>query len=527
MQTLERLCKRGRYLVPHPSGAQGWGEQVCARCAGGWRRPGGVPASPCYHPRLSGANPLASRTRLESNGRVELETTNRAAGPDVRADVLRVLLADDNVLVREGVRALLTLRPGLDVVAVAEDYDSLVAAADEHRPDVVVTDIRMPPSFTDEGIAAAKQVRSRHPGTGVVVLSQYDDPEYAVALLTGGASGFAYLLKERVADGNRLVRAVHEVASGGSMLDPEIVAALVAPARPVDGLSPDEETMLQLVAEGRPVKAIAASLGTSAEAVDARVDALFLHLATDASSGRAGALRRLKMLHTAIVEREEQGVTLSRLLPGGLADRLRRDKGAAERTERLTVTILMSDVRGYSAIAERTDVSVLARQLNAHRREMNGAILDEGGTVMQYVGDAVMAVFGAPLAQPDHAARSVAAATAMHERQARLDERWRDDGLGAFGMGIGLSTGEVAAALLGSEERVEYTLVGDTVNLAQRLQDLARPAGSTVANGATVEQATGWRFEAIGEQLVKGRVTPVQAFRLAGREEPRDRSVTR
>jgi class 3 adenylate cyclase/DNA-binding NarL/FixJ family response regulator len=460
---------------------------------------------------------------------VELDVSDPSpaaeAATDVRSDVLRVLLADDNILVREGVRALLTMRSGLAVVAVAEDYDGLVAAAEEHRPDVIVTDIRMPPTFTDEGIAAAKHVRSLQPGTGIVVLSQFDDPEYAVALLTEGASGFAYLLKERVADGDRLIRAVHEVASGGSMLDPEIVQALVAPARPLEGLSPDEEAMLQLVAEGRPVKAIAASLGTTAAAVDAKVDELFLHLATDASSGRTGALRRLKMLHTAIVEREEQGETLSRLLPGGLAEKLRRDKGAVDRTERLTVTVLMSDVRGYSAIAERTDLSVLARQLNAHRKEMNGAILQEGGTVMQYVGDAVMAVFGAPLAQEDHAARSIAAATAMHERQAQLDERWAAEGLDAFGLGIGLSTGEVAAALLGSEERIEYTLVGDTVNLAQRLQDLARPAGSTVANAATVENATQWRFEPLGEQHVKGRAAAVEAFRLTGRAAPDLRSV--
>jgi adenylate cyclase len=468
---------------------------------------------------MIGGNALASEPGPRSNVCVRPDETTATAASDIRSDVLRVLLADDNVIVREGVRALLTLRPGLEVVAVAEDYDGLVAAADEHLPDVIVTDIRMPPTFTNEGIAAAKQVLSRHPGTGVVVLSQFDDPEYAVALLTEGASGFAYLLKERIADGNRLVRAVHEVASGGSMLDPEIVQALVAPARPSSGLSGAEEQLLQLVAEGRPVKVIAASLGTTPESVDSQVDALFLHLAAEASSGQKGALRRLKLLHTAIIERQEQGETLSRLLPGGLAERLRLDKGAVDRTERLTVTVLMSDVRGYSTIAERTDLSVLARQLNAHRREMNGAILDQGGTVMQYVGDAVMAVFGAPLAQEDHAARSVAAATAMHARQAALDERWREEGLEAFGLGIGLSTGEVAAALLGSEERVEYTLVGDTVNLAARLQDLARPAGTTIANAATAAQADGWVFEPLGDRSVKGRVAPVQAFRLSGRSE--------
>lgn len=443
-------------------------------------------------------------------------TDVRPPATGVRSEELRVLLADDNLLVREGVRALLSAQPGLVVVGVAEDYDGVIDGADRYEPDVVVTDIRMPPTFTDEGIAAAKQVRARHPGTGIVVLSQFDDPEYAVSLLEDGAAGFAYLIKERVSDGNALIRAVHEVAAGGSMLDPEIVQGLVDPARPADGLSTAEESLLQLVAEGRPVKAIAAALDISVVDVDVRLDALFLHLAASASSGRAGALRSLKRLHTAIMASEEQGETLSRLLPGGLADKIRQDGGASERTERMVVTVLMSDVRGYSGIAERTDMSVLARQLNAHRREMNTAILELGGTVMQYVGDAVMAVFGAPFPQADHARLSVAAASAMHSRQSALDAQWAVDGLEPFGLGIGLSTGEVAAAFLGSEERVEYTVVGDTVNLAQRLQDLARPAGMTVASAETVEQAPDWCFEPMGDKQVKGRAAPVAAFRLTG-----------
>src|SRR3712207_3901285 len=125
--------------------------------------------------------------------------------------------------------------------------------------------------------------------------------------------------------------------------------------------------------------------------------------------------------------------------------------------------------------------------LNTHRAEMNRAIHSEGGTVMQYVGDAVMAVFGAPFPQDDHADRALAAACAMLERQQAVNESWRADGLPEFGLGIGLSTGEVAAALLGSDERVEYTLVGDTVNLAQRLQDLARPAGTIVLSAPTTD----------------------------------------
>ncbi|SDS03009.1 adenylate/guanylate cyclase domain-containing protein [Jiangella sp. DSM 45060] len=427
---------------------------------------------------------------------------------------ITVLLADDNLLVREGVRALLRVAGDVDVVATAEDYDGLVAQAVEHRPQVVVTDIRMPPRFADEGIEAAKEVRKRLPGTGIVVLSQYDDPEYAVALLAQGAAGYAYLLKERVADGDRLARAVREVAAGGSMLDPEIVQALVTPARGGTGLSADEERLLTMVAEGRAVKAIAVALQSTPEAVDHAVEELFLHLARDASSGVRGALERLRKLHTAILEREEQGETLTRLLPSGLADKLRDDPGAVARTERLIVTVLMSDVRGYSGIAERADPSTLARQLNAHRRAMNGAILDQGGTVMQYVGDAVMAVFGAPFPQADHAERALRAAHDMHRRQAGVDAQWVAEGLEPFGMGIGLSTGEVAAALLGSDERLEYTLVGDTVNLAQRLQDLARPAGTTVASAATAAAAPAWTFQRLDPVRVKGRDAAVTACRV-------------
>jgi class 3 adenylate cyclase len=135
---------------------------------------------------------------------------------------------------------------------------------------------------------------------------------------------------------------------------------------------------------------------------------------------------------------------------------------------------------------------------------------------MQYVGDAVMAVFGAPFPQDDHAARALAAACAMLTGQHTVNERWRADGLPEFGLGIGLSTGPVAAALLGSEERVEYTLVGDTVNLAQRLQDLARPAGTIVLSGPTLSALPSPpAVEALGEQQVKGRETPVHAYRLS------------
>jgi class 3 adenylate cyclase len=175
----------------------------------------------------------------------------------------------------------------------------------------------------------------------------------------------------------------------------------------------------------------------------------------------------------------------------------------------------MSDIRGYSTIAEHTDPAVLALQLNRHRAEMNRAILSEGGTVMQYVGDAVMAVFGAPTPQPDHPDHSLAAALAMHTAQEAVNEEWSLVGLPPFHMGIGLSTGEVAAALLGSEERLEYTVVGDAVNLAQRLQQLGQP-GQTVLSEATWAGLTAHpeAAERLDPQLVKGRDNPVKPYRI-------------
>jgi class 3 adenylate cyclase/DNA-binding NarL/FixJ family response regulator len=428
---------------------------------------------------------------------------------------ISVFLADDNLIVREGVRALIERHADLRVVGVAADYDEAVSGATAARPQVLVTDIRMPPAFQREGIDAAKEIRKRHPGTGVVVLSQYEDPEYAVSLLAEGSAGYGYLLKDHVAEGNQLADAIRAVATGGTALDPAIVEALVSPVVPAGGLLPAEEELLSMVAEGKPIKAIAAARHVPPEAVDAEVEAVFVKLAEGVSAGSQGALRRLRLLHQAIVDREEQGETLSRLLPSGLADKLRRERPDIGETERLVVTVLMSDIRSYSTIAEHADPTQLAGQLNTHRAAMNRAILGEGGTVMQFVGDAVMAVFGAPFPQPDHADRAVAAASAMHEHQSGINARWTQEGLPPFGLGLGLSTGEAAAALLGSVERLEYTLVGDTVNLCQRLQQLAGK-GETVLSEATVKAlSVAVDMVLLGAQLVKGRDTPVVAYKIA------------
>jgi class 3 adenylate cyclase/ActR/RegA family two-component response regulator len=428
---------------------------------------------------------------------------------------IRVFLADDNLIVREGVRSLIDRHPDLTIVGVAADYDETITGATETEPHVLVTDIRMPPSFHREGIDAAKEIRKRHPGTGVVILSQYDDPEYAVSLLAEGSAGYGYLLKDHLAEGDQLIEAIRTVATGGTALDPAIVEALVRPITSSGELTAAEEALLAMVAEGKPIKAIAAARHLPPEAVDTEVEAVFVKLAQGVSAGHQGALHRLRLLHQAIVDREEQGETLSRLLPGGIAEKLRLEGRHIGETERMEVTVVMSDIRSYSAIAEHADPSQLAGQLNTHRAAMNRAILGEGGTVMQFVGDAVMAVFGAPVAQSDHADHAVAAASAMHALQDEINDRWALEGLPEFGLGIGLSTGEVAAALLGSEERLEYTLVGDTVNLAQRLQQLGS-AGETVLSEATLRALSrDVATVTLEATLVKGRDTPVQAFKIA------------
>jgi adenylate cyclase len=429
---------------------------------------------------------------------------------------ISVFLADDNIIVREGVRAMLARNDDIEIVGVGEDLDSLIAGAIETQPNVVVSDIRMPPSFQSEGIDGCKEIRKRHPGTGVVILSQFDDPDYAISLLSEGAAGYAYLLKDRIAEGDQLVAAIRAVATGGSVLDPSIVDAMVRPAVRKGGLDADEEALLAMLAQGKPIKAIAVIRKTTAAAVADDVDRLFSRLADSASAGAQGALRRLRMLHEAIVSREEQGESLSRLLPGGVAEKLiANGKGLGE-TERLNVTVVMSDIRGYSTISEHTDPSDLARQLNLHRAEMNRAILSHGGTVMQYVGDAVMAVFGAPEPSTDHADRALEAAVAMHAAQRAVNDQWAAAGLPAFELGIGLSTGDVAAAFLGSEERAEYTVVGDAVNLCQRLQQFAT-AGQTVVSEPTWDLLTAPPIgaERLPAATVKGRETPVQPYRIA------------
>jgi DNA-binding NarL/FixJ family response regulator len=196
---------------------------------------------------------------------------------------IRVVLAEDNVLLREGLAKLIEASDGLELVGAAGDLPGLLGLVDDLDPDVVITDIRMPPTSTDEGIRAASEIRVRRPDTGVVVLSQYSEPAYALALLADGSAGRAYLLKERVAGVEDLVHAVTEVAGGGSVIDPAVVEALVAAnvrRRPsdVDRLTPRETEILSEMAQGKSNAAIAASLVLSERAVEKHSNSIFSKL---------------------------------------------------------------------------------------------------------------------------------------------------------------------------------------------------------------------------------------------------------
>jgi DNA-binding NarL/FixJ family response regulator len=194
---------------------------------------------------------------------------------------LRIVFADDSYLVRQGVSAMLAEVEGIDVVAVATDLESLVRAVEEHAPDVALTDIRMPPTHTDEGIRAAKLIRSGHPGVGVVVLSQYIEEDYVFDLLADGVAGMGYLLKERLTDVDELVRALAEVGRGGSVLDPAVVEALVARRRgdvPLLGLTDREREVLHEMATGRNNATIAKALFMSDRAVEKHIGSLFQKL---------------------------------------------------------------------------------------------------------------------------------------------------------------------------------------------------------------------------------------------------------
>jgi DNA-binding NarL/FixJ family response regulator len=197
--------------------------------------------------------------------------------------VLRVVFAEDNYLVRHGTAALLAEVPEVELVRLVEEPQGLMAAVEELGPDAVLTDIRMPPTHSTEGIDAAKRIRAEHPGTGVVVLSQYVEPQYATDLFADGVAGLGYLLKERIRDVDELVRALQEVCRGGSALDPKVVEALMADrsARSpsaLTGLTGREVEVLRQMATGRGNSAIARNMYLSERAVEKHISAVFSKL---------------------------------------------------------------------------------------------------------------------------------------------------------------------------------------------------------------------------------------------------------
>jgi len=196
---------------------------------------------------------------------------------------IRLVIADDHLLVREGVRRLLETEPDIEIAAVCGDLDSLLAAVEAEHPDVVVTDIRMPPGNADEGIQAAERLRTTHPNVGVVVLSQYATPSYALALLEGGSAGRSYLLKERVLEPEQLVSAIRAVAGGGSVIDPKVVEALVAEdargeGSPLKSLTARERDVLREMAAGKSNAAIGEYLFLAERSVEKVIHSIFLKL---------------------------------------------------------------------------------------------------------------------------------------------------------------------------------------------------------------------------------------------------------
>jgi DNA-binding NarL/FixJ family response regulator len=196
---------------------------------------------------------------------------------------IRVVLGEDSLIVREGLQQILEASPGTEVVAACDDRDSLLEAVAEHDPDVVLTDIRMPPSETDEGIQIAARLRETRPEVGVVVLSQYSEPGYVLSLFESGSDRRGYLLKERVHNRGELVAAIDAVASGGSVIDPKVVEVLVAAkARaehsPLSALTPRERDVLAEIAQGKSNTAIAESLVLTKRAVEKHINSIFMKL---------------------------------------------------------------------------------------------------------------------------------------------------------------------------------------------------------------------------------------------------------
>ena len=368
----------------------------------------------------------------------------------------------------------------------------------------------MPPSFQLEGIDCAHAIRERHPDTGVVVLSAHDDEEYAIALLGKGHSGLAYLLKDRIAQGDELARAIREVAAAGASWTPSIAERLSGRAESAE----EDRIVLDMMAQGLGYEAMAAALGTTQEAVDGRVTMLFRRMAGE-DGGGTGLLGEFKRLHAAVVEQSATATSLKSYVPSQFVDALAR--GGTPRASASSRSPCCSATSGGSRRSPSgSPLARSARSSGVTSARWRRSISEHGGTIDKFQGDAVMAVFGAPEPsdRPCGARAPVRARDAGSPARAQLDG-WGTDSVDGLHVGIGLNTGVVMAGAIGGGGRLEYTVIGDAVNVAQRLQSEAA-GGEVVAAASTVSAAPSVAAESIGPRLVKGREEPVEVFRIVG-----------
>ena len=219
----------------------------------------------------------------------------------------------------------------------------------------------------------------------------------------------------------------------------------------------------------------------------------------------------MKRLHAAVVAKQTAAATLSAYIPQRVAEKLAAGEVGQEE---LVVSVLFSDIRGFSTIAERMSAREIAEVVGRHLTAMAEIVVEFGGTIDKFQGDAVMAIFGAPDPLPDHAERALRCAVAMQRRQSELNaDGWGSAAIDGLFIGVGVNTGQVIAGAVGGGGRLEYTVIGDAVNVAQRLQSEAE-GGEVVASAATIAEADGIPAEPIGMRTVKGREEPVEVFRV-------------
>ncbi|HVE64530.1 MAG TPA: response regulator [Mycobacteriales bacterium] len=360
---------------------------------------------------------------------------------------VRVVMAEDSALLREGLRRLLDADDGVDLVAVAADFDELMAAVDLHDPQVVVTDVRMPPTGTDEGVRASEALRLSHPHIGVLLLSQYDEPACARRLLAHGAAGRGYLLKDRVAEPQQLVSAVRAVASGGSIVDPAVVDGLLRQGVESRGITSVQRRVLLEMARGRNEKEAGEVLGLTPGAVAAEVAALGELLGVSASGGVQAAASML----TELIAANPTGARLA--------------------------TVVFTDVVGSTGHLARLGDEAWRSLLRRHDAVTGELISRWGGDIIARTGDGLMALFPSAVA-------AIAAANAMTVQVAELGLQLR---VGVHAGEVHIDSGGTSGIAVHIAARVLAECPPDSVLVTSTVADLLAGSGTTFAEHAEVE----------------------------------------